>query len=206
MVKIRFGSPSAEQQFHEHLIVFRQVFMDNYKSLCSYVYQYLKDKDVCEDIVQDTFVALWTRHDRLDYEQPLRPLVYKALYHRIVDYKRTHRNVILSIERMTDHPVDRLWNQMLSQPFDTINDVAEHLDAERINREVNEVLASLPPRYGEIYRMSRREGLGYRDIAERMGLSVKSVEKYMMKTLAALRKRLRKGNDLMMIFYVLFLL
>ena len=180
--------------------------MENYNALCHYAYQYLKSVEGSEDLVQDTFMSLWSHRESLDFSRSLRPLAYKALYHRMIDYKRGKRGSSVSLETILEHPLDAMWNQVLAHRGNPADFTDESIDAKWIKKEVDDALSMLPAKCAEIYRMNREQDMTYGEIAEKLGLSAKSVEKYMTKTLAALRLRLRKSGSSLIIFYSLFLL
>lgn len=156
---------------------FRQVFNDCYESLCQYAFTILKDMDESEDIVQATFIKIWENRGDLDIKHTVRSYLFKAVYHKCIN-QLEHRAVKL---RYQDHGM-RSQSSRVQQP-EVFPDELEEKIKNAINR--------LPPQCRLIFVMSRYEELRYSEIAEKLNISVNTVENQVSKALKILRSELK---------------
>jgi len=178
------GMADNEDDFYIRLLKTgdTKAFADFYDALWEPVFNYvmaiLQDKDDAIDTVQDTFVSLWQQRERLSEVESIEYYVfsiakYKALRHirlniRKRDYLASLRDVSTAY---AESPDDCFSTAELKQLFD------EEVD-------------KLPARMKEVFRLSREENLSYKEIAERLHISDKTVKKQINKTLRILRIKL----------------
>lgn len=188
-------------QLTAQLQCFKESFLKHYSPLCVYALRFVDDSDACKDIVQDCFIGLWEKRAQLDFSHSLRPLLYKSVHDKAIDYTRraSTQNPTLD-EAVTLHPLDVEWEAILSEQ------ILDEIDCKQIVEEVNRCLDGLTSYCANVYRMSREEGLSNKEIAERLKISVKAVEKQMTKALSAIRAHLMNTGYLTFIFYALLFL
>ena len=138
-------------------------------------YSLLRDKQACEDIIQDIFMQLWTRRAELHIES------LKAYLHTAVRYQvfRLHKSGKLT---------DTLPEEIHLSTGRT--DVEDALDAADLNAVLDTHIARLPERCREVFLLSRRSHLSIREISERLQISSKTVENHLSNALARLRSDL----------------
>lgn len=168
------GGPSADHAWLE------QLFRDHHAKLCAFVYGYTESAEIAEDIVQELFLAMWRDPEPWTGQGSVRVLLYAAARNRALDYLR-HRRVRLRYAQRTLAEAE-------------IHTGAPAADDEVVNSEIREALdaaiQSLPERAREMFSLNRRDGLSYREIAERLGVSIKTVETQMSRSLKKLRAQL----------------
>jgi RNA polymerase sigma-70 factor (family 1) len=158
--------------------VFEQIFDTYYGPLCRYCMQRIADQEDAEEIVQDIFVKLWTKRQELKIDLSLRAYLYRTALNKIINYgdhkkiKKTHQEHVLSSGYSIANQTDELLKQEIQM-----------LAAEAIN--------AMPEKRREVYLLSRHEGLKYGEIAERLDVSVKTVEAHLSKALEQLRVYLK---------------
>lgn len=157
---------------------FESLFRSSYVSLVRYAKTILRDQDSAEEIVQDLFFRIWQSREKLNIESSLNGYLFRAVHnkclHQINHAKIVERHAQNSIqdgEAVTETPVDIIQ-------FDELQAKIAH------------VLESLPERCSLIFCMNRFEGLKYNEIAEKLSVSVKTVEANMGKALKEFRKAL----------------
>lgn len=156
------------------------VFRKHYAELCTFVFGYVASEDAAEDIVQDLFVSIWTDPERwLEGGGSPRVLLYVAARNRALDHLR-HRRVR---ERHARSHARIAAMEPAVQPPTAV----DLLTAQEVERALNQAIAALPERAREIFLLSRETGLTYREIAERLEVSVKTVETQMSRSLKKLR-------------------
>lgn len=157
---------------------FSLLFQTYYTDLVLFCGSFVKDKDFCEDVVQSIFLKLW--HDRrtIQIETSIKSYLLKAVRNSCLDEYR-HIEIVRKYE--TEYKSSVLDN------YDTDNyilysDLFAHL---------TRALDKIPPLYKEAFVLNRFEGLKYREIAEKLDVSERTVEVRVSKTLDLLRKQLK---------------
>lgn len=156
-----------------------QLFRDHHAELCSFVYGYTSSDDVAEDIVQDLFLSVWQDPERWVKARRVRVLLFVAARNRALDYLR-HR-------RVRENHAERVLAEDPNPSIPSADDAFAHKE---IQQAIDDAVSRLPERAREIFLMSRSDGLTYREIAERIGISIKTVETHMSRSLRRLREQL----------------
>lgn len=157
---------------------FEALFRRHYAPLCEFVRGYVHSEDAAEDIVQDLFLALWGKHDLPDAPAFTPAYLYRAARNRALKHLR-HRRVVSR------------WEERAAQAPAPVREGTDHDVRRREARESAErAIADLPDRCREIFLLSRRQHMSYAEIAEALGLSVKTVEVQMWRALKKLRESL----------------
>lgn len=157
--------------------VFEQVFKEHFKNLHAYAATILKDSDEAEEAVQNVFFKLWEKRERLHEIQSIPAYLYRAVHNECMNFIK-HEKVKGAYEAHAVHHGD-----ISARAQDTA--VAKELE-----RRLAQAMNDLPEQCRTIFQMSRFEELKYREIADKMGLSVKTVENQMGKALKILRTKL----------------
>lgn len=157
---------------------FEALFKAQYSALCGYANLYLNDLDAAEDLVQDVFCKLWKNRVDTAFRTSVKSYLFRAV-----------RNACLNL---IDHQKVReeYFRYMRTDlPGGPVSDGDESGVSELEDR-IRRAIDALPPERRKIFILSRYEGLRYKEIAERQGISVKTVENQMGKALAFLREEL----------------
>ncbi len=184
--KLRQLKNSDEEKFIEFL------FKLFYAPLCKAVYNIVFDRDAAEDIVQDVFVKVWHKRDRLDLSQSVKAYLYRSAFNTALNYLEKNKKKVM------------LDDVLLSRTNQSSNLTEESLNYQEIEQKISEAIAQLPPRCRAVFTMSRFEEMSYQEIAQTLGISVKAVEKQISKALQQLRKRLRVYIKHLISFLFLF--
>lgn len=156
---------------------FEQLFRCWYGRLASYAARLTQGADAAEDVVQDLFVALWNRREALPELDKLPAYLHRAARNRALNHLRQQKTAGKWLGTQDSDP--------------SVPAVAEsELLGQEVAERVQAALAGLPPRSREIFLLSRDQGLTYNTIAETLGISVKTVETLMGRSLKALREAL----------------
>lgn len=154
--------------------IFKERFQEHYSRLCSIAYSYVAILEDSEDIVQELFVSLWNNEKDLLPEKEFATYATTAVKNRCISYLRQKKNLVCSIE---DFP-----NAASSAPADDDDENVIHT-----RKKLNEALKTLPPKCRSVFLLSKAKGLKYREIAEKMEISEKTVENQMTKAIKMLR-------------------
>jgi len=160
---------------------FEQLFKRYYQALCSYATQLLQDHDVAEEIVQDFFVKFWEKRNSITIETSLKNYLFRSV-----------KNLSLNRIKHEKIKIQHAQHVIAEAEFTDHDDQFLEVD---LRKDIEESIAALPEKRREIFRLSREEGLKYREIAEKLNLSVKTVETQMGLAIKSLREKLKKYNS-----------
>ncbi|CAG5012537.1 hypothetical protein DYBT9275_05196 [Dyadobacter sp. CECT 9275] len=160
---------------------FRELFTHHYRSLCNYAMRVVVTREIAEEVVSDVFVKLWKNREQIEVHTSFQAYIYRAVRNQALDYLklRVHRQY----ERESLDAVQ--WNLTHADHFSPV----EEMSFNEIYDHIEGCIKDLPRQCQLIFRLSREEGLRYRDIAEKLDISVKTVETQMSRALKVLRER-----------------
>jgi RNA polymerase sigma-70 factor (ECF subfamily) len=158
---------------------FESLFHTYYKQLCRFSYRVVRDKDLSEDVVQTCFVNFWQKRTSITIQSSFKTYLFRAVYNRSInEYNRAKRVV---------HEDVAILNEV-SGP--NSNDPILELEGKEMQDSINKAIASMPDGCRTVFLLSREEQLSYKEIAEMLEISVKTVENHMGKALRIMREHL----------------
>lgn len=165
----------------------KRLFNLHYEPLCKYVVQFTKSMPEAEDIVQGIFVRLWTSRETLTIVASPKAYLYRSAHNAYIDKFRKSKKEITLLETLK---YEALSDQLEED---------ETLLEQRIAK-TKILINALPERCKEIVLLSKKEGYKNREIAEKLGISIKTVEAQ----LTVAFKKIREGfKDDKFLFFVL---
>lgn len=164
-----------------HLLgtAFEKVFKSHFKSLHSYAYTIVKDDMAAEEMVQNVFCKIWERKGQLDIETSLTAYLYRAVYNESLNYIK-HQKVKLAYQAHASYQLNQQHTETASKKI-LLGDLEQNL---------RKAMSELPEQCRTIFQMSRFDELKYQEIADKLGISIKTVENQMGKALKLLRSKL----------------
>lgn len=164
---------------------FEQVFKTHFKRLHAYAFTILRNEGEAEEMVQQVFFKLWDRNVRKDsfgenltLTGSVSAYLYRAVHNESLNYikhqkvRSNHQlHVAYSMKNEVEHPAKKVM-------------------ARELEKKIHTALNELPEQCRTIFQMSRFDELKYREIAAKLGISVKTVENQMGKALKLLREKL----------------
>lgn len=158
--------------------VFMEVlFREFYRPLGNVIHRVVRDREATEDLLQDVFARVWNNRHSIEITTTWRAYLYRAAMNAALRYQqRSARSVALDDAPPAAEPV----------AGDSLADL-HHADAETA---VAAALNQLPTQCRAVFEMSRFEEMSYREIAETLEISPKTVENQMGKALRILRQHL----------------
>lgn len=166
---LRFGSEAA----------LRQIFDRHYALLLSDIYRLIPDEATCEDLAQELFVDLWNKRQSLEIHSSLRAYLRRAAVNKAINHlKQARRNQWdedAELERVPD-----------TSPLEIEKKEAQ----EQLEGELRAAIEALPEKCRLVFGLSRFEQMSHREIADQLGISVKTIENQITKALKILREAL----------------
>jgi RNA polymerase sigma-70 factor (family 1) len=170
-VRIKLGDEQA----------FELLFRRYYVRLCGFVNKFLKDPDQAHEIVQEVFVKIWEGREDIDPENCLQSYLFKIAQN-------------LSLNRLKRIKTESRYLEIYKYIYIEHSDfsASESLFTRELENDIAGALEKLPGGCRKIFELSRKEGLKYREIAEILQISVKTVETQMSKALRIMRAELHE--------------
>lgn len=170
---------------------FERVFKTWYKSLHAYACTLLRDTAAAEETVQTIFVRLWEKREEIVIREKLSSYLYRAVHNESM-------NVLKQQKRATAYQ-----SHVMRQPNQPEPEKAsEKVRLTELQEKIEEAMNALPEQCRIIFQLSRFEELKYKEIADRLDLSVKTVENQMGKALKLMRLRLLDFLVLLLILFI----
>lgn len=189
-VIMNVNSTGVDYTAADREIAFERAFKEHFKALHAYAFTIIKDEENAEEIVQNVFFKLWEKKEQMEAITSLKAYLYKATYNDSLNFLK-HTKVRAAYETYV-----KSSNSEGSNAIDT-------LSTKELQAKIDKALNELPEQCRTIFQMSRFEELKYREIADQLGLSVKTVENQMGKALKVLREKL--ADCLPLLFILIFL-
>jgi RNA polymerase sigma-70 factor (family 1) len=168
--------------------VFRQYYDLYYDELCRYLNFYTHDEATIEDVIQNVFLKLWENKSKVDVTY-VKTYLFKATHNAIINVLRDDVNRHTLLER---------WYKLQDTECYQQNMFDINLLMDIVNTAVND----LPDRCKEIFLLSREEELSYNEIAERLDISVKTVETQMSIALKRIRESITSTLAVLILLFM----
>ena len=167
-------------------ILFEGIFRKYYSMLCAFAISKLKDKELAEEITQEVFVKFWEKRADLDVSN-FKSYLFSSVNNTILNHFK-HQQV------RREHVAEMKIVQ---------EDSSEDLTVEynELQDKLTSLILEMPEARQRIFRMVKIDGMKYKDVAEELGISVKTVENQMGSALKFLRKYLKDFFVLLPLFF-----
>ena len=160
------------------LTEFENLFKSHYAELCGFANKYLEDLEAAEEIVQAFFVKFWENRETVNAKTSQRSYIFTSV-------KNACLNQIKHIKIREEYKV---VNQREME--DSQYAVDDEFEAIELDQKIRKSIESLPEGRRRVFIMSRFDGLKYKEIAEKLKISVKTVENQMGSAIKYLKSEL----------------
>ena len=158
---------------------FSVVFSHYYKDLVMFANTFIRDKETSEEVVQDVFVKLWENKESITIKTSLKSFLLKSIQNKCIDRIRH-----LKIR-------DKYQSLILEHPVLFENDTDNYMLYSELENNLEKALKKLPADVTTTFSLSRFDGFTYHEIAEKLNVSVRTVEVRVSKALVMLREQLK---------------
>jgi len=176
----------------DNMIAFDELYKKYCKRIYKFGYSILKSQEETENLVQEVFLNLWENRQKVEKDSSVKSYIFAITYNSAISIIRKKTREIKFIEYLQS------LQGNLEEPVDLkleYNELADKLD---------EIVNALPLRQKEVYLLHRVEGLKYNEIAQRLNLSVNTVENHMVRALKTIRFKLGKYSIIGILYWHLF--
>lgn len=171
-------------------IAFRSIYDQYYKKIYQFAYSFIKNREQSEEILQETFLALWKRRESLNPSLPIAPILFTVCKRLVIDTFRKS----MSAEKYRVEVTEKL-NVLHT-------DTSEKIEFSDLKRVVDHIIAELPQQQQAVLKLKKFDELSYDEISERLNISKNTVKNHLMAALKTLRSRMDREG----ILYALLIL
>ena len=167
-----------------------------YKKYCKRVYRFgysiLKSQEESENLMQDVFLNLWENRDKVEKDSSIKSYVFTITYNSAISIIRKKAResdfveYVKTLQEINEDPVNM------------------ELEYNELVNKLDEIIRELPQRQKEVYLLQKVEGLKYSEIAERLNISVNTIENHMSRALKTIREKLGNYSLIAILFWYLF--
>jgi RNA polymerase sigma-70 factor, ECF subfamily len=170
---------------------FELLYRKFYVRLCAFANKFLNDPEVAQEIVQDVFAKIWEGREEIDPEDSIKSYLFKIAQN-------------LSINNLRRKKVESRYIGIYKLVYIEQMEFSayESLLAKELEENITKSIAKLPAKCRKIFELSRSEGLKYKEIADTLNISIKTVEAQMSKAFRSLRIEL---SDYLLLLLLLLL-
>lgn len=159
---------------------FDELFRAFYPFLVRFGVRYVHDVTASKDIVQECFVKLWQKRERIDASQSLKSYLYTMVRNRALNFLRDGSDVYV------DHET-AVFRQQNEESIDAVPDSEDEMKP--LSEKFESWIDELPDRQKEAFKLSRFEGLDHDEISHVMEVSPKTVNNHIVAALRYLKDR-----------------
>lgn len=152
---------------------FERAFDLYYTSIRNFLYYKCSKAELSEDVAQDAFVKLWETRENID-KTSIKAYLYTIANNLLINQLKRDQLKFKFLNLQTESK-DKVTPEYL-------------VEMQEFDEKLQNALSHIPDGAREVFLMNRIDGLKYHEIAERLGLSMKAVEKRMSRALSVLRK------------------
>jgi len=191
-----FISSSDEELIQEikadNMLAFDTLYKKYSKRLYKFVYSILISVEDSENIVQDVFFILWKNRDKVKKGASIKYYIFTIAYNLTISIIRKKAResqfveYLQSLQDLNQEPVN------IELEFNELTDKLDY------------IVNHLPARQKEVYLLHKVEGLKYQEIAERLNISVNTIENHISRALKTIRTKLGDYSFISLLFLFLF--
>lgn len=161
---------------------FCELFTLYYQPLCIYAMRVVNYREIAEEVVSDVYMKLWKNREQITVHTSFEAYLYRSVRNQALDYLK-----LKTYRPQKNEPLEAVDRSTAYADYHTPSD---ELCFNELFDEVECLVNQLPRQCQLIFRLNRENGLRYREIAEHLQISIKTVETQMGRALKLLRKRL----------------
>jgi RNA polymerase sigma-70 factor (family 1) len=181
------GSQDSGISMHEDM--FNTIFREHEYKLYTLALRLTKSDQYAKDIIQEVFLKLWERRDRMHEIENLEAWLYRATENKVIDFLR---------KASADNRLKKaIWHNLQ----EILNDTSEQVEAREFNSLIQKAIDQLPPQRKIIYRLNREKGLNYQEIADELHISRHTVKNQLHESLKFIRGLLRTLISITLLFF-----
>ncbi len=171
---------------------FELLFRRYYPMLCHFATRFLHDEAMAEDIVQEVFYKLWRNPSHLDSQKNIVSYLIRAVQNQ-------------GLNAIEHHVIEKKYADIIVNAYPNLNDISlyDYVFGKELEAKIQTAMDKLPEGCRNVFELSRNQGLKYKEIAEMLDISIKTVETQISRALIVLRHELREYIPLILAFILI---
>jgi len=174
-----------------------ELFHRTFPRLVDFAAKITKDAQVAEDILQDVFIKVWEKKDEIESIN-IEGYLFRMVRNQCLDYIK-----FIKVIGEKDFELNSIRKFEELYRIDFIRDEPYLLIQEELKQEIERTIESLPPRCKEVFLLSKMDGLKNREIAEKLEINIKNVERHLARAAQTFKERFPNDVPLAIIILVL---
>jgi len=161
-----------------------EVLFDRYyNSLANFAFLFLKDEEASKGVISELFITLWVKRETIFIQDNLKSYLYKSVRNAVVSLKRKEKWTKVGFEEIEIGRIEAITPEtlLLNKEFD---------------EKIESLLHDLPKKAGLVFRMKKIDGLKYKEIADILDISEKTVENHIGNAVKKLKAILEEHPEL----------
>jgi len=168
---------------------FEKLFNLHYSNLCAYANNFLKELEASEEVVQEVLFKLWVNRANIEITTSFQSYLYRAVRNSCLNVIK-HVNIREEYKTHNERIIEMEQNS-----YDDTVVISE------LQEKIRNAIDQLPVERKKVFIMSRYDGLKYQEIADKLGISIKTVENQMGSALKFLREELTDYMPWVILFF-----
>jgi RNA polymerase sigma-70 factor (ECF subfamily) len=161
-----------------------EVLFDRYyNSLANFAFLFLKDEEASKGVISELFITLWEKRETIFIQDNLKSYLYKSVRNAVVSLKRKEKWTKVGFEEIETGRIEAITPEtlLLNKEFD---------------EKIEKLLLDLPQKAGLVFRLKRIDGLKYKEIADILDISEKTVENHIGNAVKKIKTILEEHPEL----------
>ena len=163
---------------------FSDIFQEYYPELCRYALKILRKEELAEDVVQEVFVNLWEKRNKIQINTSIKSYLYTSVRNRSLDQ--------LKVIFQREQKKESLYEHM--NITEDISDILRQNEFQNTYEMVQEAIETLPPKCKIIFLLTREEDMTYKLVAKNFNISIKTVENQIIIAFKKIRAYIQNKN------------
>lgn len=157
-------------------IEIKKLFDESYQDLVIQALRLVKNPETAEDIVQDCFIKLWDKREKLEISGNIVAYLARMIRNSCLDFLKKKR----------------IQTSELNEAYQGSFEVEDAMVTKDLQERIDRIIDDLPEKCRQVFVLSRFEELSYKEIAEQLNVSKKTVEAHISRALKSLRQNLKQ--------------
>ena len=170
---------ALEEVSDGNIKAYRYLFDNHFPDLCNFLLIYLHDKNIAEEIALDIFTYIWEKRKEIEIRSSFKTFLFAAAKNKAISFYRKEQK--------------KLFSELEIKDFNFPHHItsADTLEHEELREIINQAINKLPHKRKMVYQMAWEQNLSYKEIAQKLDLSVKTIENHVGIALRKLREELQ---------------
>ncbi len=173
----------------DNMFAFDIIYKKYSKRLYKFGYSIIKSKEETENLIQDVFLILWDNRHKVEKDSSIKSYIFTIAYNSAISVLRKKASESVFFEYL---------KSIQEINIEPVNVELEYND---LTKKLGDIVNELPRRQKEIYLLHKVEGLKYIEIADRLNISVNTIENHMSRALKTIRKKLGNYSLIAILFW-----